>query len=185
MEKLLPCIFVMACLARMSGGWNPFKIPDKLSFIPEALFGLCIGLAVWYNYGPSFIWLGFLSFVWSYAWMETGHGTALTMGMDPSIAKSGRTQTLSPVVDWICNKIGAKLGGFVYSWIFFAVKGFLIGVPLFPYGILLGLFWPMGYTLGAIVQHILPEKYRYVGGSVKELASGACAGYCIYLFSFG
>lgn len=80
--------------------------------------------------------------------METGHGTAYTMGRLPATAQSGRKQTLSWVVDPLCKAVGAPLGGSFYCWLFMGLKGLLIGLPLFPLGLVLAVLWPLAYEIG-------------------------------------
>lgn len=157
----------MAILARASGG-GIVKLPSMLGWLPEATFGLSFGFAVFLYHGTL---LGLLAGAWSYIWMQTGHGTAFSMGERPQDAQSGRKQFLSPVVDWVCAKLRQPLGGAFYCWLFMGLKGLLIGLPVAPAGLLLGILWPLAYFIGRKVKI----------SALCELLSGACAGLVIWL----
>ena len=152
---------VMALLSRMSGGGLfASRIP---SFLPEVLFALGFGLGAHLLGYPWYVVV--LSSVWSYIWMQTGHGTAFKMGREPDTALSGRKQTLSYVVDPICKALGRPLGEGLYCWVFMGTKGLLIGLPVAPFGLLLGILWPIGYEIGY-------QARERVSSSVSATATG-------------
>lgn len=165
--------FLMAVLARASGGGLfATSLPDKLGFLPELAFGAVFGLVFHMEHGG--LLLPLLAAVWSFLWMETGHGTAFHMGRRPSEALSGRKQTLSVVIDPLCRAVGAPLGGKFYGWAFMGLKGALIGLPVAPAGLLLAVLWPLAYFVG---MYLLWEPEEDNGrGDVAELLSGAFAG---------
>lgn len=146
--------------ARKDGGKSPFN----LTWLPEALFGLCIGLATGYEYG----WLWTLpAFAWSYIFMQSGHGTFYNMqGWQSS--NPDRKQTLEYVVRPVFNLFGWSIYTPRYSWACMGLKGAMIGLPLFPFGLLLAFLWPLAYAI----------KDSELG----EWLSGAFTGLCIVLF---
>lgn len=168
MLSALLLMAVMAVLARASGG-GIVKLPEGWNRVPEIAFGLIFGLAVFSYFGAL---AGLLAAVWSFAWMETGHGTAFHMGERPEIALTGRKQFLSPLVDWICRKNGHMLGSRFYCWLFMGLKGALIGLPVAPAGLLLAFLWPASYWVGR----------KLNAAALCEPASGACAGFVIWLY---
>jgi hypothetical protein len=103
----------------------------------------------------------------------------------------GRTQSLTPLVDWIArklNRISSKLtsatgiefphistvpdGGYLHSRgycrLFMAVKGFVIGAAG---AFSLILLWPLAYEIGK----------RFQNHALSELLSGAFAGVALVL----
>jgi hypothetical protein len=72
--------------------------------------------------------LGFVvCFAWSYAWMQSATGPALPWGSNPTASMS-RPRKLSPLVNWVSDKLGFERGDVNYCRTWMAVKGFLIGV---------------------------------------------------------
>lgn len=161
-------VVYMAVTARMSGGGIGAQYLDrfKITWLPEVFFALPFGFALSQVVGP---W-GWLAAVWSYLWMQTGHGTVLQWGRDP-VQAFGRIQTLTPVVDWLAKRLGLQLGKIGYCRLFMAVKGFLIGLPVG--GLPLAILWPLAYEIG-----VRAKKHE-----VSELLSGAFAGVSIIIFT--
>lgn len=176
------CIILgMGVLARMAGGGIGARHLDKvkLTWLPELLFAAPFGYCAYLtaldmipNSAGAF-WVGIMGAAWSYLWMQTGHGTAFHMGRRPHIAQGARKQTLSAIVDPICEGfykriyykkmtwtndgkwitlrwkgMGWKLGEWQYCWLFMGLKGVLIGLPAFPFGLILGVLWPAAYAYG-------------------------------------
>lgn len=164
-------IIIMAILARQSGGGLGAQyLPRSLTWLPEALFAVPLGYAgavgMMHMTGSDFPPpLAFaVASVWSYLWMQTGHGTVLQWGSDPSAATGTRTQTLTPVINWMAKRLGLTVGEVGYCRLFMAVKGFLIGLP--AGGLPLAFLWPLAYEIGVRVRR----------HEVSELLSGAFAG---------
>lgn len=156
----LLAIPLMAAIARASGMGVIYKVP---SWVPEALFGIIIGLASSYHFG----YWGYLGAVWSYIWMQSGHGAFYNMkGWQSS--DSDRMQTIEKIVRPLFLKFGGNIHTPLYSWLCMGFKGLMIGLPLFPFGLFLALFWPASY---AIRDHVW-----------GEWLSGAFTGICIVLF---
>jgi len=164
--KLL-LIPLIAFLSRLSGGgfFAP-KLEEKIKFggLPEIAFGFALNLP-WLLSGHWLVYI--LTSLWSYGWMETGHGPAMRMGENPSSAQSGRKVFLSKVVDKVCNKFGFMLGGWQYCWLLFGLKGFLIGLPLAPWGLMLAVLWPLSYFVANRV---------FNKNEIAEYMTGAFAG---------
>lgn len=153
---------LLSILARASGGGLFANL--VFPFLPEMMFGFVLNLAL--LKGGHWIMYIIASLV-SYGWMETGHGTAYMMGKDPSLAQSGRKETLSPLVNSICLLFKKPLGGAFYCWIFMGIKGFLIGFTLPVYGALLAVLWPLSYYIGNRI---------FNRNDVAEYLSGLSAG---------
>jgi hypothetical protein len=146
MELLL--IPLMAILARASGGgMGAQHLHSKLTWLPEALFALVIGIVAYKIHGP--VW-GCIGAITSYIFMQTGHGIAYHMGRNPKSAQGTRKQTLSIIVDPICRKLGWTLGERPYCYLFMGIKGALIGLAVAPWGLLMALLWPLAYDIGRI-----------------------------------
>lgn len=159
---------IMAVLSRLSGGGLfASKLPARL---PEILFSLPFGYVLVMHTGNMY-W-GLAAWLWSYIWMETGHGTAFHMGLKPEVAQSGRKQALSAVIDPVCSVLGYPLGGKLYCWLFMGLKGMLIGLPVAPFGFTLAFLWPFGYWLG----RIMGNRHGEI-----EWISGIFSGVIIYL----
>lgn len=150
---LIPIAAILARIAG-AGAW------------PRHTAELLFGIAITYPLHAYGIWAWVFAALWSFAWMETGHGTAFHMGQRPDIAIKGRKQFLSPVVDRICSLMNKPLGGSFYCWLFMGLKGLLIGLPLGLAGCALTVLWPLSYWIGRKVNN----------GALCELLSGACAG---------
>lgn len=153
----------MSFVARMHGSaWC--NIP---AFMVAFLFTIPVGLLAYPNYiVVLMIW------IWSSAWFQTGHGTALAMGRQPSVAQSGRKQFLSPVIDRLCELFNQPLGGKFYCWMFMGLKGFLIMPPL-------ALLWPIAYEFGWQYNERVNNKIDPT--AMGELISGAFAGIVVFL----
>jgi hypothetical protein len=167
MLAAITLIAIMATLARLAGGG---LFADRIhKRLPEILFALPFGYVLVMHTGNMY-W-GLAAWIWSYLWMETGHGTAFHMGYKPEVART-RKQALSRIIDPICAYLGYPLGGKLYCWLFMGLKGALIGLPAAPAGLLLGLLWPFGYWLG----RLLGNRHGAI-----EWISGGFAGLVIYL----
>lgn len=162
-------ILYTAITSRMSGGGLGAKyLPRWLTWLPELLFASAFGYALFSVFGNYYA--SAVATAWSYTWMQTGHGTVLHWGKHPEHATGERTQTLTPVVNWLAARIGLTIGEVGYCRLFMAVKGFLIGLPVG--GIPLAILWPLGYEIGK----------RHDNHALAELASGAGAGIAICIF---
>lgn len=179
MFEIILLVPLMAVLARAAGGGLfATRLP---SFLPEVLFGLFFGVVFHMLHGGGT--LAFLvAAAWSYGWMETGHGTAYTMGRQPATAQSGRKQTLSRVIDPLCAAVGAPLGGRFYCWAFMGLKGALIGLPVAPAGLLLAFLWPAAYEAGwALTERFPALRARFAATELGEWLTGASAGLILAL----
>jgi len=167
--EILALLVVLTVTARQAGGGLGAQYLDrfKITWLPEAVFALCLGWVAaqsWsfpHQFGYPFVFA--VSSLWSYIWMQTGHGTAFHMGLNPKEAQGTRKQTLSAVVDPICKKLGWTLGEFNYCFLFMGIKGLLTALPLGPLALLNFLAWPMAYIIG---------RYRFNSGAACELTSG-------------
>jgi hypothetical protein len=164
-----------AITARMSGGGLGAHVLDrfKATWLPEVFFALPFGFALSQVVGP---W-GWLAAVWSYLWMQTGHGVVLPWGKALQYTDKDRAQTLSPFVDWLSDRLKiqkVQSDGYSktlnYCRLFMAVKGFLIGLPVG--GISLAVFWPLAYEIG----------HRLDNAALKEWLAGTGAALAVILF---
>jgi len=162
------------------GGIMPFN----LSMLPEILFGAAFGAAFYIVTGWALAALACA--IWSYLWMETGHGPVLQWGRNPAAAQGTRRQRLTPLVNAMCKGIsipvtkkksiqihglGYEIGGVEYCRLFMAVKGFLIALPVG--GILNAFLWPACYEIG---------NGRLKEQEISELFSGFAAFVSIMAF---
>ena len=166
----------MGLMARLAGSgfgqkWDKSWVPEVLFVLP---FGLMSGWAFDALGAPFMVAQSAtaLGMVISYGGMQSGTWMFLQWEghEDP---ETGRTSTLKPIVDWIANKRGTKLGSEEYSWIAASLKGFIIGGPL------LAVFWPIGYEVGS---HAKGRTNRYFDPHiVSEVASGLGGWLTIYI----
>lgn len=182
-------IAYMAITARMSGGGLGAKylnkkgdqsgvMPFDLTFFPEVMFAAGFAAAV----GQFSVWASFIVLAWCYIWMQTGHGIVLPWGEKLPEHDRNRTQTLSPVVDFLADILGiqkTQADGYSrtlnYCRLFMAVKGFLIGLPVG--GFITALGWPLAYEIGARLRPV--TRYSH---NIAELATGIVAGLSIVAF---
>jgi len=171
-------VFIMAVLSRMSGGG---LVPKWLpSFVPEIVFGLVFAACAWFQHG--WVW-ALVAFLLAWRGIELGHGTAYTMGRNPSLAQSGRKQFLSFFVDPICKHFNKPYGGVFYSWLFMGIKGLVIGLATLSFaGLFLAVLWPLAYEIGWKLQEKFPKIRQYIfATSTGEYLSGAFAGAILYM----
>lgn len=167
-----------AILAAWSGGsmWPSQYIPKWLTWLPEALFAAVVGFVYLVMLSGWWMLLAIPATAWTYLWMQTGHANALNHGDN---ADPDRENTLTPLVDWLADKFGIEQFSREYSALFFAVKGFLIGLPLG--GLPLAILWPLSYDIGVMMEKkgILKHEKAHM---TSELLSGAGLGLLAALF---
>lgn len=155
------------------GGYGAQHLPSWLTWLPEVFFALPFGLApalvLYPSIGLYAIAVGLCGTAWSYIWMQSATGPALPWGDNPAASMS-RPRTLSPVVNWISDRLGFTRGDKNYCRTWMAVKGFLIGLPVG--GILLMILWPLGYEIG----------HRFRNHTISETAAGIGAGLSVLAF---
>lgn len=167
--------FLYSILSRMAGG-GVISLPKLLGRLPEGLISAGTTLAGYLLHtNPA---LALAQFLTSYFGIETGHGTAYTMGRNPGIAQSGRKQFLSKLVDPICKAFKKPLGGTFYSWLFMGLKGLWIGLAAFPCGIALAVLWPLAYEIGWQCRE-RKLLNRYGPTEIGEYVSGFFYGLCV------
>lgn len=150
----------------------------SLTWLPELAFAVPFGLIGVFGTGSNLF--GVLCVAWSYIWMQTGHGVVLPWGRpitNEAFKKQmlgGRTQTLTPIVDWIAKRVGISterpdgVYSVSYCRLFMAVKGFLIGLP--AGGVPLAILWPLAYEIGDRVNsHIVKEFLAGMGAATAIL----------------
>lgn len=157
----------MGILAGYAGGSLPHShFLDKVNatWLPEALFALTTGLIAGYvALETQYEWAATAVIsIWVYLWFQTGHGNALWWGRNPH---PHRVNTLTPLVDWIASKLNIKIFSRGYSFLFFGVKGFLMGGPTNA------ILWPLSYDIGVIA------KRHWV----SEVLSGSFYGLQLYI----
>lgn len=172
---------LLSILARQSGGGLGAHIlgkreegkkgimPVSLTWLPEFLLGATVG-AVLYMQGLAWH-LAIAAALWVYFWMERGHGTVYKMrgweSKDPN-RKDGVEILMRPVF----NLLGWSIYTQRYSWACMGFKGFMMGLPLFPFGLLLAFLWPASYA------------FKKGDTRLGEYLSGASLGLCAVLQIF-
>lgn len=160
---------LMAVLARLCG-WG--GMPKGFGGFPEILFGFIIGAAVLYN--TNSVIAGLLAWIWSWLWMESGHGNAYHDGTKKDAFSDRFQAPIDYIVRPICKLLKWEIRGTAYCRLFMAFKGLMIGLPLFPYGLLLAPAWTASY---AISFRVLKRD-----SMPAEWISGAAAGACVALY---
>lgn len=169
---LVLIVVYMALMARLSGGG---LFADRVwSRLPELLFTLPFGVVA-HHLTDSYT-LSSLAWFCSYFAMEMGHGTFYKMKgyddhnrPDPNVP---RIQTLERIFRPVYNLTGWSIHSPKYSWFMMAIKGLLIGLPAFPYGLTLTVLWPLAYYAG---------KHDGQDTKTGEWLSGVFAGLVIYM----
>jgi hypothetical protein len=152
------------------GGVIPFV---DLTFLPELLFAAPIGYIGYLS--TDLWWVGLLGWAWSYIWMQTGHHTPLMTHFGAKPYKfDGKTNTLGNVVDPMAVALEYEAGDRSYCRLFMGLKGLLIGLPMFPLGLLLAPLWSTSYEIGYKIK---------ISTLYGEYFSGACA-YLLVVLSY-
>lgn len=155
-------IIYMGIMAGWSGGsLKGHSMFGKLTFLPEVLLSLGFLALCQIN-----LYYGLVSVPWAYIFFQTGHANALPWG--DGNHNPNRSNTLSPVIKWLSDRLGIDYYSRNYARLFMAVKGFLITLPVGGLGF---FFFPLGYEIGH-------RTGRHV---VSEVLSGAGIGLSIYL----
>jgi len=168
---------LQAILGRMSGGGLGAKHLDKINatWLPELLFAIPFGYVAFQSFGGN-IFAGILAGLWSYIFMQTGHGNVLMGQFGTREVVMARKNTLDKIIPDRMER-----GSFWYCWIFLFIKGTAIGLPLGLYAPLLGILWASGYYLG------FKYKGYYYKGTFHEIPatwewySSAGAGLVLWL----
>lgn len=163
-------------------GWAAFHVVSWLS-APYAVPGYVLIVSI-----IAAIYFGIRGVAWAYGWMQAGHGIILEWGgLRKPDSDPDRKQTLTPVVNWLADRLGIQKTHddimnsptINYCRLFMAVKGFLIGLP--AGGIVLAVLWPLGYEIGHRTRGTVIERWIN-NHTIKELSAGAGAGVALSLF---
>lgn len=175
--------FYMAAMARASGGGlNVTKLPIWCNRVPELLFALPFGYAAFVASGS--VWCGLACWLWSFIAMELGHGNAYHMGAKQHDFPD-RRQTLDYLVwplchaiEWAAHLAGKKLEiaprSAIYCWVFMGLKGLLIGLPAYPFGIALAVLWPLAYWISFVILKKDSAPAEWISGASAGILL-ACA----------
>lgn len=172
-------IILMGILGRMSGNgfgqkWGASWLPEAIMCIP---YGAALGYVLWSVNPIVAVIAGVIGYAISYAGMQSA--TWYFLRWESHETDTTRNGTLKPVVDFIADRFGFKLGDEGYAWIGAAVKGFIIGLPVG--GVLTALLWPLGYEIGSHakgrVERFIPDSH-----AVSEFMSAALGAVSIVAF---
>lgn len=171
----------MGVLARLAG--NGFGAKWGVSWLPEVLFSIPFGVAFAYAVSlfasfPFVIAALFGATAWTYGWMQSGTWPILPWDVEGE-RNPERNATLRPIADWITKKLNVKFDSEAYAWVYAAVKGFLIGLPVG--GLPLAILWPLGYEIGSHFRG-KTDKFGFDAHVISEAATGVGAGIAITLF---
>lgn len=172
---------VQGTLARLSG--SGFGQKWGASWLPEALFAMVFGganaLVVDLYFGGWWAVLSFvLSSLISYAGMQSATGPILPWDVE-GLRNPNKKYKLRPVADWIAARFKVQFDSEAYAWIWAAIKGFIIGLPVG--GVLLAVLWPLGYEIGSHTRGRV-EKWGLDAHALAEVFTGIGAGVSIYFF---
>lgn len=154
---------------------------DWFSEVPEAVLALTVGIVATLGWAHtsdlSSLYIGLcLLLSTGLAYMGKQSGTWAYLTWETHVPRNpDRESTLRPVNDYIANIFGWKLGDEGYSWVWAAVKGFILTLPIGGTG---AVSFPLGHELGS------HAKGRLEGSSNmwKEAASGGAIGLSCALF---
>lgn len=136
----------------------------------EQLFGVPFGVAAaTYWVCP---WLGVLS-VLSGAGIQLGHSNIYHMGTE-EFTYPYEPDLIDKVIKPFTDLCGFAPRSVAYCWVGMALKGFVIGVAAFPFGLLIVPLWPICYWLSFVV---LKKKNVFA-----EWATGPVCG-CVLILS--
>lgn len=143
--------------------------------------------------GPALRWFSIIAFTLAFAygahalygWYATPLAIVTAMGLNTGHGRffAMRGANLNdPNPEWIETAIVQRFyrGDVtkpIYSWLCMGTKGLMIGLPVFPFGIALGLLWPAAYVV----------SFRYVQSSLlAEYLTGYFAGVilCLSILTF-
>ena len=165
MELIL--IPILAVLSAWSGGsLYGHQWFGRFTWIPEALFSLCVALPWFFILEGTDKIAALIIAGWAYGWVQAGTANGLHWGA--GVYKPSRDTSFSPIVNWLSDRLNYDRSSVQYCRLFFAVKGFLITLPVGGLGVI-GM--PLGYQLG--------NRYS---NTARELLSGAFIGLAVYLF---
>lgn len=125
--------FLIPIYTAITAGWSGgslkgHKMFGRLDFMPEVLFSLPFGYALF----PFIGWWAVLASVWTYLWFQSGTWPILSWGK--GIVNFTRTSTLKPVVDWFADKLKISNTTKAYNILYAAIRGFLITLPVGGHG---------------------------------------------------
>lgn len=123
---------IMAFLVRACGASWKFKGA-------EYLFALPFGCAAYISTGSALI--GFVGYALSYFGMQTGHGRFYAM-KGANLADSNPEFIERYIASWAYRGDITKPA---YSWFCMGIKGLIIGLAAFPFGLALAVLWPLSY----------------------------------------
>lgn len=175
-----------AILSRMSGGGlsahyldtrdNGGVMPLKMTGLPEWVMAFSVAFLCLDGAVP--VLLGTIA---SFLGINAGTGVWYTMGRNPNYAKT-RDATLEKLVLPICKLFDWEEGGKQYSWLFGGIKGFIAGLPAFPFNIPLILMYPAAYELGWQCRERFGVK---APTAIGEWVSGAFIGIVVVFYLWG
>lgn len=141
------------------GGWAVLK------WFSYVAFTLSIGYGTYLLYGIYFTPLALISAVG----LASAHSRFFEMQGANLTTKTSWIETYF-VLSWYKGDQSIPL----YSWICMVMKGLLIGLPIFPFGLILVPLWPASYVV----------SFRYFNTSaIAEYLTGYYAGVALCLLT--
>lgn len=173
MLELLFIIPVLCAVLHAEAGGSFFvanHLPEWLTWLPELLLALVVGLCSYIGFG----WIGLVGTAVSYAGIQAATWAYLKWEYNPT-PNTKRSATIKPVVDFFAKMLDFKLGDEGYSWIWAAVKGFIITLPVGGTGV---ITFPLGHEVASHADGRLPGDPN----TWRELVSGFAIGLSCLLF---
>lgn len=172
-------ILLMFWLGGESGASFPWSKKWQQGFgvdlgnLPEAMASVLLGFIAIHGYqqlglnadfyAETAIFFAVTAII--YAGIQSATWMFLKWTKDPA-PNTERGATTKPLVDWIAERFGWKLGDEGYSWVAATVKGTIITLPMGGLG---GILFALGYEIGS---HTRTAKMRAWFGDTHWIAEG-------------
>lgn len=136
------------------------------TWMPEAFFALPFVYVLWKPL-RHYAWL---AGIWVYLFFQSATWPILPWWKE-GVRSLDRDSTLKPIADWIAGLFDVRFDTEAYAWIYAAMRGFFITLPVGGTG---ALFSPLAREIGSHFSH----------HAITECLEGAGFGLSILIFSY-